>query len=119
MLTSRAVVAFCFLAVVRVTSAEHSEIRWTAAKVVGLHLEVIDRNRAEQYWFTKNYVIPSVSSHDIVVNPLWSWKIRSGHLQIYSESHLEDEFALVSVDSKIITVRRHNGVIARYKYNYR
>ena len=117
-LMSRAVAALSLLAVNCATSAPVSENAWTAAKVIGLHLELIDSNRVEGYWFTKNYVVPNVGSHDIVVDPLWHWKIRNGRLQIYSESQLEDEFTLVSIDRKTITVRRRTGAIARYRYSY-
>ena len=117
-LMSRTVAALCLVAVNCATSAPVSENGWTVAKVIDLHLELVDSNRVEGYWFTKNYVIPEVSSHDIVVDPLWHWKIRNRHLQIYSESQLEDELTLIKIDPKIVTVRKRSGAIARYRYSY-
>ena len=114
----RLLVAVYFLGISYATSAPVSENRWTAARVIGLHLQLVDENRTEEYWFTKNSVVPNVSSHDIVVNPLWRWKIHDGRLQIFSESQLERELTLISIDAKIIIVRTGNGHISRYRYSY-
>jgi hypothetical protein len=118
MVANRLAVALCFVAVSCVASAPLSQSRWTTAKIIGLHLELIDSTRVEQYSFTKNYVVPSVSSHDIVIDPLWHWKIRDGRLQIYGESRLEDELTLLSIDPKTIIVRKRSGEVARYRYSY-
>ena len=111
--------AIYFLAVSCANAGTHSENRWTAEKVIGLHLQLTDPSRLEEYSFTKSYVIPNIGSHDIVVNPLWHWKIRDGRLQIFSESKLEDELGLVEMNRKTVIVRRKNGAIARYNYSYR
>ncbi len=116
---NRVFMAILFLALSCAPSMAATQNGWTAAKVIGLQLKLIDSNRIEEYSFTRNYVIPTVSSHDIVVNPLWRWKIREGHLQIFSESKLENEFTLIGMNAKTITVRRDNGLIAQFRYSYR
>ena len=115
---NRVFLAVLFLAVSCAASMAAAQDGWTAAKVIGLQLKLIDSNRIEEYSFTRNYVIPVVSSHDIVVNPLWHWKIQHGRLQVFSESKLENEFTLIGMSDKTITVRKRNGITAQFRYSY-
>ena len=116
---TRALIALYFLALARETYATSPDNCWNASTVIGLHLQLTDPNRIEEYWFTRNYVTPNVSSHDIVVDPRWHWRIRNCQLQIFSESQLENEFVLIGKNSKTITVRRKSGTVAQFRYSYR
>src|SRR5438132_7865857 len=101
--------AVLFLALTSCTTAPTStQPRWTAAKVIGLHLDLIDPVRVEQFWFSKqhHYVAATVGSRDVVTGPVWYWRIRDGRLQIYSESQLEEDITFISMDCKTIIAHR-------------
>ncbi|MEI8290660.1 MAG: hypothetical protein WCH99_14420 [Verrucomicrobiota bacterium] len=91
--------------------------QWTKAEVVGLSIELIDPVRVEYMYFRPDGVLPlkAGEKNGLVMAPIFYWEIVSGRLRITDGTQLQDEFTLVSRDATTLTVRRHNGKIAKYK----
>jgi uncharacterized protein YcfL len=92
--------------------------QWTKANVTGLRIELIDPVAVESMTFTPDGLVPLTAGvkNGAVTAPLFYWQLASGRLLITSDGKQRyDEFTLVSRDATTLTVRRHNGKIAKYK----
>jgi hypothetical protein len=93
--------------------------RWTADKVVGLHCELVDPVRIENYAFNKNGLVAvTIGTKHQITPPLWYWRIHDGRLQLSDGDSIRQEFALLSMRDGILTVRRRSGEIVRFHYQF-
>lgn len=86
--------------------------------MTGLSIELIDPVAVESMTFTPAGLVPLTAGvkNGTVTKPLFYWELASGRLRITSDGKQRyDEFTLVSRDATTLTVRRHNGKIAKYK----
>jgi uncharacterized protein YcfL len=92
--------------------------QWTKADITGLSIELIDPKAIESMTFTADGLVPLTvgEKNGPVTGPLFYWEFISGRLRITSDGKQRyDEFTLVARDATTLTVRRHNGKIAKYK----
>jgi hypothetical protein len=74
----------------------------------------------ESYSFGRDgSVAVSFGSADAMASPLYSWRIRGGRLQILDGTRIDQEFTLLAMDAKTLTVRRASGDIAKFSYDIR
>jgi hypothetical protein len=115
----RRLLAALLLAVVCDPVLAHPAIRWTRAKVVGLDFSLVDQVRIESYSCTKaGLVTVTLGTKDAVTPPLWYWRIRDGRLQLSDGDSIREEFTLLNIRDGFLTVRRHSGGIARFRYTF-
>ena len=95
--------------------------QWTANEVNGLTMSLVDPVRIERMQFTPDGLAPVSfgfrrGNLTSVCAPLYYWKLVSGRLRIFTYSGVTyEEFTLISRDATTVTVRRHNGKVAKYK----
>ncbi len=85
---------------------------------MGLTIELIDPVVVESMTFTADGAVPLTvgQRNGPVTAPVFFWELLAGRLRVTSDSkQLYDEFTLISRDATTITMRRHNGKVAKYK----
>src|SRR6516164_2806787 len=77
--------------------------RWTADKVVGLHCDLVDPVRIENYAFSKNGLVAlTIGTKEQITPPLWFWRIRDGRLQFSDGDSILEEFTLLGMRGGIL-----------------
>ena len=107
------------------TKPETPKLCWRARDVVRLILNLIDSDptKVETMIFYRNGDVSMTFGYSdgrtvSLCGPIYQWRITAGRLLIFKpiKNTIYDELTLISRDSKIITVRRRNGKLAKYKY---
>ncbi len=98
-------------------------IPWTQDAVVGLQMELIDKDRVEWMIFRPagQLSLTTGEQNGYTMAPTYSWKLVDGRLQIYDPANHDrvyDEWTLISRTPQKIVTRRQSGELATYKVRH-
>ena len=96
-------------------------IAWTRDQVEGLVITRLDTEGHEYMSFDPGGTLAVTGgSGSMVCSPLCGWKLRHGRLFTcdVEGTTLDEELYLVSLTNDILTIRRENGELVRYKVHH-